>query len=116
MAEIDMKQDPFFPSENEKASEAAVSEAWGRDPFSNPYTNGTPESGDKSSRYQGQQLLTGIIYNGDASIAIVGGETVRAGDKVGDRKIIWIRRNSVVLVNQSGGQEELFLENYSSRK
>ena len=104
-----IQRDPFSPSEKGTASPP---DEWGRDPFGNPLTTGAPERHNEGKG----NLLTGIIYGVNASIAIIGGEALREGDKVGERKLVQIRKNSVVLMDPSGRHEELFLENYSMGK
>jgi hypothetical protein len=104
-----VQRDPFFPSEK---GAAPSPDEWGRDPFGNPFATGAPERHEEGKG----KLLTGIIYSANASIAIIGGEALREGDMVGDRKLMQIRKNSVVLVDTSGRIEELFLENYSMGK
>jgi hypothetical protein len=108
-----IQHDPFFPSEKGTAS---APDGWGRDPFGSPFSTGSPGRHDEGSRTEGEKLLTGIIYSPNDSIAIISGEALREGDAVGDRKLMQIRKNSVVLMDQSGQREELFLENYSMGK
>jgi hypothetical protein len=104
-----IQRDPFSPSGQGTASSP---DEWGRDPFGNPFATGAPERHEEGKG----KLLTGIIYGAGASIAIIGGEALREGDMVGDRKLVQIRKNSVVLMDPSGRHEEVFLENYSLGK
>ncbi len=57
--------------------------------------------------------LTGIIYSKHGRVAIIGGEALREGSMVGDKRLADIRKKSVVLMNASGGREEVFLEDFS---
>jgi hypothetical protein len=49
-------------------------------------------------------------------VAIIGGETYREGSMVGDQKLVDIKKRSVVLMNGSGGYDEVFLDDFSIRK
>jgi len=61
-------------------------------------------------------MLTGIIYSTDVRLAIFGGETYHEGSMVGDRKLVDIRARSVVFKSAAGGQEEVFLEDFTMSK
>jgi hypothetical protein len=112
-----VEHDPFFPSVAGPSAPTVAAEEWGRDPFGNPFSTGADQPDNKGLRYEGQgKLLTGIIYGKTERIAIIGGEARREGDRVGDQKLMQIMRNSVVLMDQSGNREELFLESYSIRR
>jgi hypothetical protein len=110
--------DPFFPSDGGAAAAMPSQEEWGRDPFDNPFAGGTAErtgTGRRRPVRTNNRNLTGIIYSAGASIVIIGGDTFREGETVGNMKIEKILRNSVVLRNTSGGREEIFLEKYSGK-
>ena len=111
-----IRHDPFFP-EGKGAVATSAPEAWGRDPFGNPFAAGAPAQQETGAfRPDKERMLTGIIYGEETSVAIIGGEALRVGDRVGDRKLVEIGRNRVVLVDKSGRREEWSLENYSLGK
>ena len=62
------------------------------------------------------RTLTGIIFSEDVRLAIIGGETYQEGVKVGDRKLVDIRRRSVVFMSAAGEKEEVFLEDFTMNK
>ena len=105
-------KDPFFPSEKRPSGPAPASRDsdWGRDPFNNPF--------GRKATYQrpGARNLTGIIYGKKARLAIIGGEVLSEGGKVGDQRLVRIRRKSVELMNPSGRVETVFLEDFSIGK
>jgi hypothetical protein len=112
-AEEGDERDPFFPSEKKPAAPLpSPGEAdWGRDPFNNPLGRGAaPKGAERPARHGG---LTGILYGKQDRLAIIGGETHREGSMVGEKRLVDIRRKSVVLMNASGGREEIFLEDFS---
>lgn len=106
--------DPFFPSENRPAGQVTVpsDSDWGRDPFSSPVSRkaAAPREAGPGA---GRGNLTGIIYGKDVRIAIIGGEALREGSVVGNRKLMDIRKKSVVFMDAGGVQEEVFLEDFS---
>jgi len=108
------ERDPFF---GERPGSSATSTSqdsgeWGRDPFTKPFEGTAIASATRAP----EKKLTGIIYGNNVRIAIIGGEMVREGSMVGDHKLIKIRQRSIVLMNNTGGSEEIFLENFSIRK
>lgn len=109
------ERDPFYPSARRPAPQAQQPEAdWGRDPFDRPFSG--PTAGpSRVPQQQGPAAggLTGIIYSKNVRVAIIGGEVLREGSMVGDRRLVDIRKKSVVLMTASGGREELFLEDFS---
>lgn len=109
------EKDPFFPAGPRSSLTASVPQDrdWGRDPFSRPFEGKTSPAASSVVRGSG---LTGIIYGRNARIAIIDGETYREGSMVGGRKMVDIRKRSVVLMNDSGSREEVFLEDFSMRK
>ena len=113
-----IQADPFFPSESVAPAAIPAQEEWGRDPFDNPFVGGTAErsgTGRRRPVRMSNGNMTGIISSADSSIVIIGGETFREGETVGNMKIEKILRNSVVLRSKSGGREEIFLEKYSGK-
>ena len=111
--------DPFYPSADRPAVSAtrpggADESSWGRDPFNNPLAGRAAVQ--KGAPSPGQRMLTGIIYSKDVRLAIFGGETYQEGSKVGDRKLVDIRRRSVVFTNAAGVKEEVFLEDFTMNK
>ncbi len=113
-AEEGDERDPFFPSEKKPAVPlpSPPGEAdWGRDPFNNPLGRGpAPKGAEGRAARRG---LTGIIYSKHDRVAIVGGQALREGGMVGDKRLVDIRRKSVVLRDAAGGSEEIFLEDFS---
>jgi hypothetical protein len=109
------ERDPFFPAGPKSSMGTSVPQDsnWGRDPFSKPFEGKTPPAASSGARARG---LTGIIYGQNARIAIIDGETYREGGKVGDQKLLDIRKRSVVLMNSSGSREEIFMEDFSIGK
>ena len=108
--------DPFHPSGSRPATSPAPADGmWGRDPFNSPLAGQAPVS--KAPARAGRGMgLTGIIYSADVRLAIINGEALREGSVVGDKKIVDIRRRSVVFLNAAGGHEEAALEDFSIRK
>lgn len=114
-AQGDDERDPFYPSARRPAPQAQQQpEAdWGRDPFDRPFSG--PTAGTSRAPQHGPSSggLTGIIYSTNVRLAIIGGEVLREGGTVGDRRIVDIRKKSVVLMTAAGGREEMFLEDFS---
>lgn len=113
------EKDPFYPFPDRPAAATpgphGDSDAtWGRDPFNNPFAGKATER--KGPASPGVRMLTGIIYGKDVRMAIFGGETYREGGKVGERKLVDIRRKSVVFKSEAGEKEEVFLEDFSVSK
>jgi hypothetical protein len=112
----DLEKDPFFPSEKRPVAPAQAPDEsdWGRDPFNSPLGNKTtlPQKGG----LQATGGLTGIIYGKHARLAIIDGEVLHEGSMVGERKLVDIRQRSVILMNDGGGYEELFLNDFSLGK
>jgi hypothetical protein len=108
-------KDPFFSAGPRSSVSASVPQDsnWGRDPFSKPFEGKTPPAASSGARARG---LTGIIYGQNARIAIIDGETYREGGRVGDQKLVDIRKRSVVLMNSFGIREEIYLEDFSIGK
>ena len=115
--EADQDRDPFFSDGPRSAATGTInsqlSNGWGRDPFARPFAGAAVAQQNPGS--QGKKL-TGIIYGEDNRIAILDGETIREGDKVGDQKLAQIRSNSVVLMDSTGNTTEVILENFSMQK
>lgn len=112
--QADQERDPFF-GDGPRSSSTSTSQGngeWGRDPFARPFEGTAATQVTRAP----EKKLTGIIYGKDERIAIIGGELVREGSMVGDQKLVSIGRRSIVLMNSTGGTEEVFLENFSVRK
>jgi hypothetical protein len=113
----DAEKDPFFPSEKRPVAPALApgDSDWGRDPFNSPMGNKTalPQKGGSQAASGG---LTGIIYGKSSRLAIIDGEVFREGSTVGDRKLVDIRRRSVIFMSAGGGYEEVFLSEFSLGK
>lgn len=106
-------RDPFHPSGTRPpAAPVPADPEWGRDPFANPLAGRTP-AGKASSHRASASGLTGIIYSKKARVAIIGGEVLSEGSMVNGKRLVDIRRKSVVLMDGSGRYEELFLEDFS---
>lgn len=115
-SQAEKERDPFFPAgpRSSMGATAPQDSDWGRDPFSKPFEGKTlPAASSGRSRAGG---LTGIIYGRSARVAIIDGEAYKEGSKVGDQKLVDIRKRSVVLMNHSGSREEIFLEDFSIGK
>ncbi len=115
-----VERDPFYPSSDRPGVTAphpggADQSSWGRDPFDNPLAGKAPVQKGANAPGAGP-ALTGIIYSMDVRLAIFGGETYGEGSKVGDRKLVEIRRRSVVFKNTAGEKEEVFLEDFTMNK
>ena len=114
------ERDPFFPDGPRSGPTASASQdtTWGRDPFSRHF-EGKPSPLQPVrgviDRIRGK-ALTGIIHSKQVRVAIIGGETYREGSMVGDQKLVDIKKRSVVLMNGSGGYDEVFLDDFSIRK
>lgn len=113
----DAEKDPFFPSDKRPAApvQSPGDSDWGRDPFSSPFGNRTTQP-QKGGSHAGAGGLTGIIYGKHMRLAIIDGEVFREGSTVGDRKLVDIRRKSVILMSVGGGYEELPLTDFSLGK
>lgn len=115
------EQDPFFPSGPRSVATVSSPQEnnWGRDPFSRPFEETSRSLVPSASRVLdliGGRNLTGIIYSKHARVAIIGGEALKEGSMVGDKKLVDIRRRSIVLQNSAGSREEVFLEDFSIQK
>ena len=110
-------RDPFFSAGPRSSGPAASTEEreWGRDPFYRQVTEPAQPAPAREGLAPGVKL-SGIIYGKDVRLAIIGGEAHREGGIIGDRKLLEIRRHSVILTNSEGGREEVFLEDFSIRK
>jgi hypothetical protein len=114
------ERDPFFPSGPRSSETGSVPQGpgWGRDPFTRPFEGKNtllqPVSG-LVDHIRGLRL-TGIIYGKGDRIAIIGGEAYREGSMVGDRRLVDVKKRSVVLMGGGGSREELFIEDFSIRK
>ncbi len=113
----DSEKDPFFPSEKRPAAPVQTpgDGDWGRDPFNSPLGNKTAPA-QKGGSHAGSEGLTGIIYGKHARLAIIDGEVLREGSMVGDRKLVDVRRKSVIFMSAGGGYEEVFLSDFSLGK
>ncbi|HLE41004.1 MAG TPA: hypothetical protein VI956_05820 [Nitrospirota bacterium] len=113
----DAEKDPFFPAEKKPVAPAQApgDSDWGRDPFNNPLGNKTAPA-QKSGSQAGSGGLTGIIYGKQARLAIIDGEVFHEGSMVGDRKLVDIRRKSVIFMSAGGAYEEVFLSDFSLGK
>lgn len=108
------ENDPFHPAEKTVTAPApspGYSE-WERDPFVSPFARTAPAQKDQAAR-AGAGMLTGIIYAKQRRVAIIGGEVLREGSMVGDKRLVDIRRRSIVLMNAAGAFEEVFLQDFS---
>jgi hypothetical protein len=112
-AEEGGERDPFFPSEKKPAAPlpSPGEVDWSRDPFNNPLGRGPAPKG--TTGRVARSGLTGIIYSKHDRVAIIGGEALREGSMVGDKRLADIRKKSVVLRDRLGGHEEIFLEDFS---
>lgn len=112
--ERELDRDPFFSAgPRAKATASPPHDGdWGRDPFSSPFEGAAQPSAPQGAPVSGIKL-SGIIYGKDVRLAIISGEILRQGGKVGDRKLVDIRSRSVVLRSDSGEEEEVFLEDFS---
>jgi hypothetical protein len=112
--QADQERDPFFGEGPRSLSTSTSSgtNTWGRDPFVKPFEG----AATVEAKQVPERKLTGIIFGKNERIAIIGGELMKEGSMVGDQKLMTIRRRSIVLMNSSGGTEEIFLENFSIRK
>jgi hypothetical protein len=116
------ERDPFYPSSGRPSAATPRPDGdtennradWGRDPFNNPLASTVNQH--KGPATPGVRMLTGIIYGKRVRLAIYGGETYRKGSTVGDRKLVDIRRQSVVFRSATGEKEEVFLEDFSVSK
>jgi hypothetical protein len=111
------ERDPFFSAGPRSSGPAASPEegGWGRDPFNRQVKEPTQPAPAPEVLAPGVKL-SGIIYGMDVRLAIIGGEAHREGSKIGDQKLLEIRRHSVILTNNAGTREEVFLEDFSIRK
>jgi hypothetical protein len=111
------ERDPFFSAGPRSSGPAASPEEgeWGRDPFNRQVKEPAQPTPAREGLAPGVKL-SGIIYGMDVRLAIIGGEAHREGSKIGDQKLLEIRRHSVILTNNAGTREEVFLEDFSMRK
>ena len=108
------EKDPFFPPERSLLAPAAPSaeDGWGRDPFASPLAEKTPSL---AGGVNGKKI-SGIIYSRRSRVVVIGGDMLQEGSMVGDRRIVEIRKRSVVFQNASGGYEEVYLDDFSIGK
>ena len=113
---LSQEKDPFFPGGERSAVTASLPQenAWGRDPFTKPFEGKALSSTPTGSAGKGG--LTGIIYGKHAHIAIIDGEAYKEGSHIEGRKLVQIRKRSVVFMSSSGSVEEVFLQDFSIRK
>jgi hypothetical protein len=116
--QADADRDPFYSGGPRSAASGSVAQDrdWGRDPFNKPFEGKTQPAATPGGDQARGKGLTGIIYGKNARLAIIGGETYKEGSRIGDRKLVDIRRHSVVFMNDAGGREEVFLEDFSIKK
>lgn len=112
------EHDPFFPADRPATGPARTTERdeWGRDPFDNPFGGQKTAGAPGPREAPGRGALTGIIYSPGASFAIVGGDILRIGGKVGSKTIKDIRRKGIVLQDPSGAVEEIVLDDSGAGK
>ena len=110
-----VERDPFFPSGKRPLAPAQApgDGDWGRDPFNSPLGNKTALPQKGGSQVGG---LTGIIYGKHTRLAIIDGEVLHEGSMVGERKLVDIRRKSVILMSAGGSYEELSVADFSLGK
>jgi len=111
------EKDPFFPSEQRPTVQVPTptSNEWGRDPFANPLgTKAVPRQ--EHGQGKSKRNLTGIIYGKHERLAIIGGEVMREGSLVGEKKLVDIRKKSVMLMDAAGVYEEIVIEDFSVGK
>jgi len=116
--DVEPDRDPFSSESRPGAAAPSPRDSeWGRDPFSNPF-GGAKTSVRKGAVQPKEQgpALTGIIFNDDTRIAIVSGEVLREGGKLGDKQVAEIRMKSVTLMDASGHREELVLQDFTMGK
>ncbi len=76
---------------------------WGPDPFL-PKIRLDKGSGNSSGR---KYILTAVILGGEKPAAVIDGEIVHAGGKIGSHRVVKILKDSVVLKGPSGLVEVL---------
>jgi hypothetical protein len=110
-------RDPFSsPAKRPPAPSAApAGNAWGRDPFNNPFSGRMPARRERAPEARGKGL-TGIIYSEGFRLAIINGEALSEGSRLGEGKVASIGEKSVRLMNAAGGIEEIFLKDFAMRK
>lgn len=108
------EKDPFFPPERGLLAPAtpSVEDGWGRDPFASPLAEKTPSL---AGGVNGKKI-SGIIYSRRSRVVVIGGDMLQEGSMVGDRRIVEIRKRSVLFQNPSGGYEEVYLDDFSIGK
>jgi hypothetical protein len=112
--ESGVERNPFLPGTGSPAAPHPSSsrDEWGRDPFSNPFGKGKPEA-HRPRQATGTRMLTGIVYSSTMRLAIFGGEVLREGSRVGEKKIQEIRRKSIIIMDAAGSTEEIILQDQS---
>ncbi len=68
---------------------------WSNDPFRTPIKV-TPKQADKPKKDL-KWVLSGIVYNDRAPMAVINKKTVRAGDVVDNARVVTINQKSVLL-------------------
>ncbi|MEE8319428.1 MAG: hypothetical protein V3R44_01930 [bacterium] len=71
---------------------------WGPDPFL-PKVRIDQGSGNTSGQ---KYILTAVILGGEKPAAVIDGEVVHAGEKIGSNRVVKILKDSVVLKGPSG--------------
>lgn len=82
----------------------SLSDQWGRDPFAAPRRPSPNALGAAPSTVPDLHL-SAIIYGEGRGLAIINNKILRKGDQVGDREIVDILRDRVVLRDAAGEQE-----------
>lgn len=74
---------------------------WGNDPF-----HSTARKKQPIIKRAMEWVLTGIIYNGESSVAIINNKAVGIGDMIENARVIMIDRKQVTIIN---GDKEITL-------
>lgn len=93
--------------------EALLQEVGRKDPFL------PPPSGKyipPASSGGGELNLAGIIWDAERPLAIINDTVIGEGDKIGDKKVIKIEKESVILIQEDGKKYILKLSGFESRK
>lgn len=83
------------------------SERWGRDPFNHPKPAAIPTeaSGGPSARSGLELTLSAIIYGEGRGLAIINNQILRVGDRVGNKEVVEIKPDRVILRDEAGDED-----------
>lgn len=78
---------------------------WGRDPFAAPPQRNAAAAPPAAAPNTGDLHVSAIIHGQGRGLVIINNQILRKGDRIGDREIVDIQRDRVVLRDAAGEQD-----------